>query len=68
MKPKISDTATWLIACCLVSVASVEGLEYGLNDEAIRAVKKWLYEPATSGGVPVSTEINVTVKFRWRAD
>lgn len=45
------------------SVTVLEGLRYGLTEEAIRAVKKWRFEPATSGGIALSTEIDVTVTF-----
>ena len=44
-------------------VTVVKGLDYGLTEEAVRAVKKWRFEPATSGGIPVSTDIDVTVSF-----
>ena len=44
-------------------VTVLQGLEYGLTQEAIRAVKKWRFEPATSGGIPVSTDIDVTITF-----
>lgn len=44
-------------------VTVLKELEHGLTEEAIRAVKKWRFEPATSGGIPLSTEIDVTVTF-----
>ncbi len=44
-------------------VTVLQGLEYGLTQEAIRAVKRWRFEPATSGGIPVSTDIDVTINF-----
>ncbi len=44
-------------------VTVVEGLKYGLTEQAIRAVKRWRFQPATSGGMPVSAEIDVSVKF-----
>ncbi len=37
--------------------------ESPFTEEAIRAVKKWRFEPATSGGISLSTEIDVTVTF-----
>ena len=36
----------------------------GLDEEAIKAVSKWKFEPGTSGGVPVPVQINVEVNFR----
>lgn len=37
---------------------------HGLDQEAIDAVKKWTFEPATIGGKPVPVQINVEVNFR----
>src|SRR5579862_6986117 len=39
-------------------------LGYGLDEEAIKAVRKWTFEPGTSDGVPVPVQINVEVHFR----
>lgn len=45
-------------------VTVVKGLSHGLTEAAEKAVKKWRFKPATSGGVPVSAELDVTVSFR----
>ena len=37
---------------------------HGLDQEAIDAVKKWKFEPATLNGEPVPVQINVEVNFR----
>ena len=37
---------------------------HGLDQEAIDAVKKWTFEPATLDGKPVPVQINVEVNFR----
>ncbi|MCD4749709.1 MAG: TonB family protein [Thermoanaerobaculales bacterium] len=44
-------------------VTVLKGLKYGLTEEAVRAVKKWRFEPATSSGMAVSADIDVTVNF-----
>lgn len=44
-------------------VTVLKELKYGLTEEAVRAVKRWRFEPATSGGIPVSADIDVTVNF-----
>ena len=37
---------------------------YGLDEEAIKTVKKWRFKPATMDGQPVAVMINVQVDFR----
>ena len=41
----------------------VKELGFGLTREAINAVKRWKYRPATLDGRPVPTVISVSVKF-----
>ena len=47
-----------------ISVARSVG--YGLDEEAIKALKKWKFKPATEkgSGKPARVEINVEVTFR----
>jgi TonB family protein len=37
---------------------------YGLNKEAIKALKEWRFKPATMNGQPVAVQVNVEVDFR----
>ncbi len=46
----------------------VQYLGYGLDGEAVKAVEKWTFEPATMHGKPVAVRINVQVEFRLRDD
>jgi protein TonB len=38
---------------------------YGLDEEAIKAVKKWKFKPGTLDAHPVDVQINVEVRFRF---
>lgn len=42
----------------------VRKLGMGLDEEAVAAVKKWRFRPATKNGLPVAVQINVEVNFR----
>ena len=44
-----------------IHVERIVGL--GLDEEAIKAVKKWTFEPARKDGQPVAVQINVEVNF-----
>ena len=39
-------------------------LGMGLDEEAIKAVEKWTFEPSRKDGQPVAVQINVEVTFR----
>ncbi len=39
-------------------------LGMGLDEEAVRAVKQWRFQPAIKDGKPVPVMINVQVNFR----
>ena len=45
-------------------VRSLDKNEYGLDNEAIRAMKQWLFKPAMKDGQPVTTGIYVDMVFR----
>jgi TonB family protein len=41
----------------------VKGLGYGLDENAIIAVKEWKYKPAEKDGEPIAVKMEVTVDF-----
>lgn len=41
---------------------------FGLDQEALRVAKLWLFEPARKDGFPVSVIVEIVVQFRLRAD
>ena len=46
-------------------ISVVKPLGYGLDEEAVKAVKKWKFKPGQSGGKPVAVEIHVEAEFRY---
>jgi TonB family protein len=40
-----------------------QGLGYGLDEEAIKALKQWRFEPSEKDGVPVPVMVTVGVNF-----
>ncbi|HYE26422.1 MAG TPA: energy transducer TonB [Clostridia bacterium] len=40
-----------------------KGLGYGLDENAIAAVKEWTYKPAERDGKPVAVKMDVTTNF-----
>lgn len=48
----------------VTAVKVQNGLDKGLDQNAIKAAKKWKFEPATENGEPVAAEVNVSVDFR----
>lgn len=47
-----------------LDVRVVRGLPFGLNRSSLDTVRTWTFQPATSGGVPVQTQVPVEVTFR----
>lgn len=45
------------------NVKPVQELGFGLTNEAISAVKKWKFRPATRDGKPIPQEVVVTIRF-----
>ncbi len=48
----------------VTNVKVLKGLSMGLDDEAVKAIKKWKFEPATLNGKPVDVFYNLTVNFQ----
>ena len=48
------------------SVARSLDTQFGLDDEALRAVRHWLFVPATLGGQPVPSRATVLMSFTLR--
>ncbi len=46
------------------NVKVLKGLPMGLEEEAVKAIKGWTFEPATLNGKPVDVYYNLTVNFR----
>jgi len=47
----------------VVDVRVKDGLGHGLDENAIKAVRKWQFAPATKDGKPVAVQISVEVDF-----
>jgi protein TonB len=47
----------------VIDAKVVKGLGYGLDENAIRAVKEWKYKPAERDGEPITVKMEVTVDF-----
>jgi TonB family protein len=50
----------------VVAAKVLKGLGYGLDENAILAVKEWKYKPAEKDGEPVAVKMEVTVDFYLR--
>jgi periplasmic protein TonB len=48
------------------NIKITRSLGMGLDEEAIKAVKKWRFKPAIKDGKPVAVQVNVEVNFRLR--
>jgi len=46
-------------------ISVVRPLGYGLDEEAVKAVKKWRFRPGKSSGKPVPVQINIEAEFRY---
>ena len=46
-------------------VEIVESLDkvYGLDDQAIKAIRQWTFEPGTKDGKPVAVRVEVEMTF-----
>jgi len=50
----------------VVDAKVVKGLGYGLDENAVQAVKEWKYKPAEKDGVAVAVKMEVEVDFYLR--
>ena len=48
----------------VTNVKVLKGLPMGLSEQAVEAIKKWKFKPATLNGKPVDVYYNLTVNFR----
>jgi periplasmic protein TonB len=46
-----------------VTIAQSLDSVYGLDDEAVKAVKQWRFEPGAKNGKPVAVEVEITMTF-----
>lgn len=69
-KKKIEGTVTLAIVINkkgdVVDAKVVKGIGYGLDENAIIAVKEWKYKPAEKDGEPVAVKMEVTMDFYLR--
>jgi TonB family protein len=49
----------------VVVVQSLDS-EYGLDDEAVKALKQWEFEPGTKDGAPVAVRVDVEMTFKLK--
>jgi TonB family protein len=69
-KKRIEGTVTLAIVIDkkgdVIDANVVKGLGYGLDENAIIAVKEWKYKPAEKDGEPVAVKMEVAVDFFLR--
>ncbi len=69
-KKKIEGTVTLAIVVNqkgdVADAKVVKGLGYGLDENAILAVKEWKYKPAEKDGEPIAVKMEVTADFYLR--
>lgn len=50
----------------VVDAKVIKGLGYGLDENAVVAVKEWKYKPAEKDGEPIAVKMEVTLDFFLR--
>jgi len=53
-------------ACSDVTVLRSLDKTFGLDDQAVRAVREWRFRPGTRAGTPVATRVKVDLRFTLR--
>jgi TonB family protein len=53
-------------ACANVTVVRSLDRTYGLDDQAVRAIRDWRFRPAFRAGTPVATRIDIEMRFALR--
>src|SRR5439155_21266705 len=46
------------------NIKVVRSVGHGLDEESMRAIKHWRFNPGTKDGVPVPVQVDVTMNFR----
>jgi TonB family protein len=66
-KKKIEGSVTLLIVVDkkgeVTNAKVIKGLGYGLDENAVVAVKEWRYKPAEKDGEPIAVKMEVSVDF-----
>jgi TonB family protein len=52
--------------CSDVTVVRSLDKTFGLDDQAVRAMREWRFQPGTRAGTPVSTRVKVDLRFALR--
>jgi TonB family protein len=52
--------------CSDVTVIHSLDKTFGLDDQAVRAIREWRFRPGTRAGTPVSTRVKVDLRFALR--
>jgi protein TonB len=52
--------------CSDVTVIRSLDKTFGLDDQAVRAIREWRFRPGTRAGTPVSTRVKVDLRFALR--
>jgi len=52
--------------CSDVTIVRSLDKTFGLDDQAVRAVREWRFRPGLRGGRPVATRVNIELRFTLR--
>ena len=69
MKAKIDGTVVLTVVVGTDGLAHdisvVRSVGYGLDEEAVNALKKWRFKPGRGSGKPAPVQIRVEMEFRY---